>query len=124
VSGLNATYWVGHPDPIRDPFIRFVGNGSWFDFIFYNPAAAAVTVNVTVHASNAGQVLPAPAPLGVYWTVAQYTTVAVAPNPSDPNAFVPQVPVTFTAAPGLSTLRLLWLCTRCVEVSQLDVALV
>lgn len=120
--GYNATFWVGHPQPVRDPYIRYVSNGSTFDFIVW-AAAPDTTLNVTVYASNAGSPLPAPSPLGVYVTSSQYATVMVAPQPSDPSGFYPSSSATFyLPTPGLVTVRLLWLCTRCMEVSAIDFA--
>ena len=122
--GYNATFWVGHPQPPRDPDIRYVGNGSTYDFVVW-AAAPDTTVNVTVYASNAGVALSAPAPLGVFATRDQYATVLVAPQPSDPSGFYPSTSATFyLPTPGLFTVRLLWLCTRCVEVAAIDFAVV
>jgi hypothetical protein len=109
--GYNATQYVGHPDPDKDPYLRYLGNGSTFYFLFRSTAAGQA--KVTVHAQT--YVTGAQLEVGVNYAKQTLTMV------DSTTTFGPQPTLTFTTKAGLNTLRLKVITNRGYDINIIDV---
>jgi len=109
--GYNATQWVGHPNPDKDPYLRYLGANSTYLYIVRLPSTGSL--QVTVYA----QTLVSNPQLQIGLNNDQLQTITM----NQASTFTAQPTVTFTnVASGLNVVRLLVITERGYEIDLID----
>jgi len=111
---LNATYYVGHPVPLKDPYLRYLGVNSTFSYLVRVKSAGNYVLTVW----TSGTVADAKLGINVNRNPAGYKILAT-PNTGDWDKFQACPSVTFELPEGLQDIRLRVLTERGYNIKQI-----
>lgn len=114
---VNCSYYAGHPDPVVDPYLRYLSINATYLYFVRNDGAQPVQVTVTAWTS--GQNTPVSG-LEIGLDDTHLQTIQVSPS-GDWNTPTAQPAASFTMPPGVSAVRLRVLVDRAYNVWQLVV---
>jgi len=115
---LNATEFVGHPFPLKDPYLRYLGMNSTFYYIVRVQAAGMYTFTAWTASTMTGSKLGLSIVSG---GVNAGEQVIVAPNTGNEDTFVASPTTSWKLESGLAVLRLHVLTERGYNVQRIVV---
>jgi hypothetical protein len=109
----NATDFVGHPVPLKDPYLRYLSNGTFFDYIVRSDAAQTYQVTVYTAGSSVSTLGLNVNNNGIHILQTQ--------NTGGMDTFLPTNTVSVEFSAGINILRLISLANWGYNIQKFDV---